>query len=91
MSEHTPEPWDACDGKNPGSTLIYSVAARHFPALLHIQPSPNSSVEQMHIDIRRILACVNACAGIPTAALEKSAVRSIIDAASALDEIGDGL
>ena len=33
--------------------------------------------------IRRIVACVNACAGIPTEALEAGRIRAVLDAARA--------
>jgi len=38
-------------------------------------------------DARRIVACVHACEGIPTEALESGVVRELIEAATRLDEI----
>jgi len=38
-------------------------------------------VSERH-DVRRIVACVNACDGIPTEALESGVVRELIEAAT---------
>jgi hypothetical protein len=62
---HTPEPWEVRDGmviKAVGDDGAYVAAAVRAPA--------GHSKEQADANARRIVACVNACAGIPTEDLE---------------------
>lgn len=65
--QHTPEPWALRDESQKGHGFsIYS------------PQSPYWSSEVAHYigekDAKRIIACVNACAGIPTEALENGAL-----------------
>lgn len=61
---HTPEPWHAGDN----STIIYANDgfAVANATVFHGRSEPDTSVA----NARRIVACVNACAGIPTERLE---------------------
>ena len=71
MSEtkHTPEPWEVV-GKF--SDRIYHAASDTVVAQAWYPGGSDSyPAETMHANARRIVACVNACAGIPTGALEK--------------------
>lgn len=80
MSKHTPEPWlyqrmatieeKYSIGNSPNSRLTGEGQVTAF-----IGSKDNAS---------RICAAVNACAGIPTEALEQGVVQNLIDAASDL-------
>ncbi len=59
--EHTPEPWHQCAEPELGA-LILDGKQR---AIGDCDGPPNA-----HENARRIVACVNACAGIPTEELE---------------------
>jgi hypothetical protein len=63
MSEHTKEPWAIHNSKNLIAILDYE--GKHLAELW--QRKEYDSVA----NARRIVACVNACAGIPTEALEQ--------------------
>lgn len=75
MTEHTKEPWRILPGKYPNvpqpifseDGQIASVGGYHEPG--HAQRVANA---------RRIVACVNACAGIPTEALESGALAELV-------------
>lgn len=67
MSEHTKEPWSHF---NSGRTnAIYDGGRREIVAWMGFDRSDRSKSEH-RANARRIVACVNACAGIPTARLE---------------------
>ncbi len=70
-TQHSPEPWRALlNGSGPHSIATKaSVVVVSFCAGIE---NPD--------DARRIVACVNACAGIPTAALEAGALEEALDA-----------
>jgi len=74
MSDHTPEPWRLYP---PGACVPhYDVRER----IVSDCPSGRSVSDPIsEADARRIVACVNACAGIPTEALEAGAVREALD------------
>lgn len=63
MAEHTKEPWH----DHPKSLSITSAdAVVAFTSFASV----NMTEEKARANARRIVACVNACAGIPTEALE---------------------
>ena len=82
MSEHTPEPWalvseawylnrqPAIVGRNDGG---YAVAL-----MAPWDPAVSGAVDRRVANGRRIVACVNACAGISTEALESDYVKSLV-------------
>lgn len=78
MSEqkHTPEPWSVSEGlgRDYGSKSFGVAAKSPYHCVV-----PNLNINQE--DARRIVACVNACAGIPTETLEHLplTVRSAIE------------
>ena len=72
VDEHTPEPWSADWTKQQG-TVVGSMWEKDSGLTITANPSTNENA-------RRIVACVNACAGIPTAALEHAAKTYRIDA-----------
>jgi hypothetical protein len=84
MSEtkHSPEPWtdlaDGIDGPANSHPVVdvdtHSLVARAY----------GDEVDEAEANARRIVACVNACAGIPTAALESGALAEAIRAAQDL-------
>jgi hypothetical protein len=62
-TEHDPEPWrleDDIPGHGPNESAVWPARVRGFPTTT--------------ANARRIVACVNACAGIPTEALESGAL-----------------
>lgn len=79
---HTPEPWylDAfgvylCADDEDGDAFVVMSASK------------NVLVGEWEDNIRRALACVNACAGIPTEELEGDFVRELVSIASAASVI----
>ena len=72
MSEtkHSPEPWyqDPEDCAWLGGASVFS------------EKGPVRLCEVSEADARRIVACVNACAGLPTEALEAGALGRALDA-----------
>lgn len=63
MSEHTPEPWAIAEAFG-GLIPIWSRVK--WITNIHAVPEESSN------NARRIVACVNACAGIPTETLENA-------------------
>ncbi len=75
MTKHTQEPWvDQCEGAD------YSVWHRGPQGAPHPDAEDPIAVHLSADDARRIVACVNACAGIPTEALEEVASRDGLEA-----------
>ncbi len=84
MTDHTPEPWLATAVKDKHSDL--------GPAfwLIDAVPQPNQETavaelcakpgDRSEANAKRIVACVNACAGIPTEQLKAGSVRGLLDA-----------
>lgn len=62
-TEHTPEPWKAKDGGLIGPTDRPSIAQV-------LSKGTEQGDELARANARRIVACVNACKGIPTDFLE---------------------
>ena len=81
VDEHTPEPWEKngtnVAKKGTGATSGWPIDYDLIANLFDDEYIANPNAEQ---DARRIVACVNACAGIPTAALEHAAKTYRIDA-----------
>ncbi len=65
-TKYSPEPWRFVDdGKWPGGFSVWTgIGIRIF--------------EASEADARRMVACVNACAGIPTSALESGALAKVL-------------
>nr|PZN35994.1 MAG: hypothetical protein DIU70_14895 [Bacillota bacterium] len=80
---HTPEPWRYED---PGYSFgcaahVYDETGRVLIATCHASGATwYAAVDNG----RRIVAAVNACAGIPTAALEQGVVRNLLAACEAM-------
>jgi len=74
MSEnkHTPEPWICRDNQhyNIGTSEGYAIADMAFEY-------SSLGQEELKANARRIVACVNACAGIPTDQLESGEARYV--------------
>ena len=72
MSKHTPEPWSI------GTSRITSlnICAIDSDGSEAIVASPNFNFSNHHENAVRIVTCVNACAGISTAALESMPINS---------------
>lgn len=68
--KHTPEPWHA-----PGIGEVCDESGRCIGIMIDCNPveeelRPDPELEEGDANARRIVACVNACAGIDTAHLE---------------------
>ena len=73
---HTPEPWFYQENADAYTHIIRATAK---PQLI-LASGPQSSKGDAMANMRRIVACVNACAGIPTEALEDGTARAERDA-----------
>lgn len=84
MSKHTPEPWTIeCEnsggGTNISGDMIPCIAHTHEVARVNSGAAHRAlTSEEALANARRIVACVNACAGISTEALEAGTVDDII-------------
>ena len=66
---HSPEPW-----RNESITILGADEKK-----IAIMASP-FDLKRQEANVRRIVACVNACVGISTEALESGAIRNLIKA-----------
>lgn len=71
MSEHTKEPWDL--------ELTESIAGKLDKLILEKKTEKWIGWTYEESDARRIVACVNACAGIPTGILENDDFQKVFD------------
>lgn len=69
-TEHTPDPWFVIDPLHGHATeyKCVQIGADEMYSTLEMKPE----------DARRIVACVNACAGISTEALESGAIKQLL-------------
>ena len=82
MTDHTPEPWTA--ESQPRLSII------HGPNGEHIADTGcwrDDEHPEMRANAARIVACVNACAGIPTEQLESGSVAQLIGAAKHAERV----
>ncbi len=87
MSEHTPEPWKTCadDEEDFDSEYYIEVRSKYSGNLCQLGSSTFS-----RDDARRIVTCVNACAGMYDPAAEIAALRSqLAERDSAIDSLRD--
>jgi len=64
-NKHTPEPWRVEIGEQPESIALLCTSG-----LAHFEIVSDSQLGDIHADARRIVACVNACAGMTTEQLD---------------------
>ncbi len=92
-TSHSPEPWDCA-----AQTTMYSIEGREL-TMIEVRANVTKAgwdtvafVEAIwpgaHDNARRIVAAVNACAGIPTEALEQGVIRQLVNA---LEDLYDWL
>lgn len=75
--KHTAEPWQVGRGSRIEAGGYIVADMTHRPVFSGaLAPKPRPSAEA---DARRIVACVNACAGISTEALERASVKALLD------------
>jgi hypothetical protein len=78
MSEHTKEPWKVQKDFNN----IFALSHGESGITIHIAKVNNTQVEggqnEASANAERIIACVNACAGITTEALQAGVIRRLI-------------
>lgn len=72
MSKHTPEPWQA--HQDASGDVFISSAATSF----HIAEIGSEDDDTAIPDARRIVACVNACRGLPTDELEQKGLVAAV-------------
>lgn len=72
MSKHTPEPWQAHQDAS-GDVFISSAETS-----LHIAEIGSEDDDTAIPDARRIVACVNACRGLPTDELEQKGLVAAV-------------
>jgi hypothetical protein len=65
--KHTPEPWKLCSKSYEGGGDIVGPSGE---SIFFGDPFKEIPDVRKHADARRIVACVNACEGIPTVMLE---------------------
>ena len=89
MSEHTKEPWAV--GIGPTIVALWneksSTWGRHIARLSWWGYCLSTYQRESKANARRIVAAVNACAGIPTDALEAGAVRRLVGAVEGFKEL----
>lgn len=70
MSEHTKEPWFVHEADD--SLAVSSATREYMVPICSVSVGVNESFEsEQQANARRIIACVNACDGIPTEFLER--------------------
>ena len=80
MSEHSPEPWTGT-AHNVDHVSLHDAEGRYITKSTHYKDSePFGSVS--FPDAQRIVACVNACKGIPTEALDAGVIARLLGIAS---------
>jgi len=88
--KHTPEPWEAIEVDD--EHMAYGIICKNQPNLKN-QPNDIACVwyrggkKKTAANAARIVACVNACAGIPTEELEDHGTGGIKDWMDASDEL----
>lgn len=85
MNDWTQEPWEAI-----GPHAIAVVRAKPdssgvtvMPCMVESELPDDMDAQQYYRDCKRTAACVNACKGLPTAALESGIVAELIDTCAA--------
>ena len=83
MSKNTSELWSVVPGFYPGFVEIFGAS---FKISVVTHAADISLVESMNRieDARRIVACVNACAGLPTEKLESSPLGGVLNGVAGL-------
>ncbi|KKN75635.1 hypothetical protein LCGC14_0378730 [marine sediment metagenome] len=81
--EHTPEPWHLYVQPGGGHIAVLHDKEGEFGnegiAFMDAVLIGTKYTAKRRANARRIIACVNACAGIPTAVLETQNVQSIAE------------
>ena len=80
--EHTPEPWKSLPWPSNGVSAIGILGSGYCVAMMGLGPDHKTRQANAH----RIVACVNACAGMDTAYLEVVRIKEILDAFQHLQE-----
>ena len=69
--KHTKEPWEFRDIYSYGIGFIYGAG-------IEVAETNGNSLEEINANAKRIVACVNACAGITNEALEAGIVGGVL-------------
>lgn len=72
MDEHTKEPWQF-----NGSAVIAKIKCSHHHTIAELRHQLFMTDREAEANARRIVACVNACAGVPNEELEFDNVQFI--------------
>ena len=87
-TEHTPEPWRYVEMYEECIPKVLATGPTGYPECTASVPVWRRNIKEANANARRIVACVNACAGIPTEALEQFLPGLVKDAvAFATNEI----
>lgn len=79
MSKHTPEPWEYSCGAIFQERGSVSIARTHGAELFQGAMTDRDAIsERIKEDARRIVACVNACRGLPTDELEQKGLIAAV-------------
>ena len=84
MSKHTPEPW-VMSTKASGNWWHISAGNQAIATVHAASKKRNEPYASMfEANARRIIACVNACAGLPTEQLESSPLGGVLNGVAGL-------
>ena len=84
MTQHTPEPW-VMSTKANGNWWHISAGNQAIAAVHAASKKRNEPYASMfEANARRIIACVNACAGLPTEQLESSPLGGVLNGVAGL-------
>lgn len=91
---HTPEPWHV--GKGRSAEIVYAQdgwAVANATVFHARHATHDAAIDHQHANARRIVACVNACAGLSTSALESypGMFLRIVETAEQRDEFAEAL
>lgn len=79
MSKHTKEPWNAVEVDNDSDTFVKVCHANGGTiAKLWIDVDDKEFSDEQRENARRIVACVNACRGLPTDELEQNGLVAAV-------------
>lgn len=71
LHQHTNEPWSINEWTQPDSSIAIGAIGTPLIARIILR---DVSINEQKANVRRIVACVNACAGLTTAELELAAI-----------------
>lgn len=90
MEKHTPTPWHVEHIEEDAITIGGAFGYDGDPKDWRVVADTGSVTDEDQANAERIVACANACAGIPTEALTPGSIRALIDiVTSTTDALGE--